>query len=247
MKRFYAVALFTLSMFACNADGQLDFDKIAADNAAPTKDDAMGSPVTPGDYGGSLPVNSIQCPNDNNDVVAADLRAAVAALLANDTFVQNDRETWLSGFHEDGAPPLYVVGSIPTFSGNTWTDTDIIVDALDMVAGDDFEIDLDGTWNRNTATNVFCIGMMRIVVVEDVGGANTLVVLPGVATISEIAANAQTMQQYNLHRAHRLGTSGRTKFKAQIRSMDLSGGAGTATIILQISATMQVKRIRRNP
>jgi hypothetical protein len=81
MQRFCAFVLFALSVLACNAGGQWEENNFAADDAAP-KGHTMASPVTAGDYGGSLPLTSIQCPNDNDDVVGADLRAPVAALLA---------------------------------------------------------------------------------------------------------------------------------------------------------------------
>lgn len=96
MKRFYAFVLFALSMLACNASGQWESEDFAADNAALKKGHTMGSPVTAADYGGSLPLASIQCPNDGDDVVAADVRVPVAALLAECDDIRNNATTGLA-------------------------------------------------------------------------------------------------------------------------------------------------------
>jgi hypothetical protein len=96
MKRFYAFVLFALSMLACNASGQWESEDFAADNAALKKGEKMGSPVTAGDYGGSLPLASIQCPNDGDNAVGADIRVPVAALLAEVDDIRNNAVTGLA-------------------------------------------------------------------------------------------------------------------------------------------------------
>ena len=48
------------------------------------------SPVTAGDYGGSVPVASISCPEAGEDVKAEDIRAPVAALLAEAADIRSD-------------------------------------------------------------------------------------------------------------------------------------------------------------
>lgn len=50
----------------------------------------MPTPVTADDYIGSVPVTSISCPDDGEKVKADDIRAPVAALLANDDYIIND-------------------------------------------------------------------------------------------------------------------------------------------------------------
>lgn len=96
MKRFNAFVLFALSMLACNASGQWESEDFAADNAALKKGDKMASPVTATDYGGSLPLNSILAPNDGDDVVAADVRGPVAALLAETDDIRNNAVSGLA-------------------------------------------------------------------------------------------------------------------------------------------------------
>lgn len=84
MKKFYTYALFVISLFTCIASCEQwsSSEETAASNAALLEGNLMGSPVMAADYGGSLPLASIQCPNDGDDVVAADIRVPVAALLA---------------------------------------------------------------------------------------------------------------------------------------------------------------------
>jgi hypothetical protein len=246
MKRFYAFVLFALSMLACNASGHWESEDFAAENAALKKESQMRTPVTAASYGGTLPVTSILAPNDGDDVVAQDLRDAEAALLAalkgighpvEYTFVQTGT-----------APGFFVIGPPNLFSGNTWTDSIIKIDVPNCKAGDKIEVHAFGNWQLNSSSSPGdIVGRARIGIVEDVDAANggpfTYPVAEyGKATIYDDGGSLTLPhnEEYSLHFKYTVIEPGKTRFTVQVRSEDLTGGAGTATIILMFSARMDV-------
>jgi hypothetical protein len=205
------------------------------------------SPVTAADYGGSLPLASISCPDAGEQVKAEDIRAPVAALLANDAFVIQSREITYT-FAEEGAGPTYVIGPPNLFTSNTWTDSKVTVDVPDCVVGDDLEVICWGDWQLNTATNPSVVGRARIEIIEDSAGVPLVVpnlygkasiVTPGGGTLPHVS-------NYDISLRHRVTAAGTAKVTLQIRYEDLTAGVGTATIILQLSARLDVKRVRRS-
>lgn len=204
------------------------------------------TPVTAASYGGTLPVTSILAPNDGDDVVAQDLRDAEAALLAalkgighpvEYTFVQTGT-----------APGFFVIGPPNLFSGNTWTDSIIKIDVPNCKAGDKIEVHAFGNWQLNSSSSPGdIVGRARIGIVEDVDAANggpfTYPVAEyGKATIYDDGGSLTLPhnEEYSLHFKYTVIEPGKTRFTVQVRSEDLTGGAGTATIVLMFSGRMDI-------
>lgn len=139
-----------------------------------------------------------------------------------------------SGSYEIGPPNL--------FSGATWTDSSVTVDVPNTVAGDDLRISAWGTWQLNTASAATTIGEMRVHVTEGVGVSDVSAPATGIATILEQPGTPgdPVVQPYMLNVRHRVVNPGTARVTLQLRSEDLTGGAGTATLILQFSARLDV-------
>jgi hypothetical protein len=151
-------------------------------------------------------------------------------------------------FAEEGAGPTYVIGPPNTFTTNTWTDSKVTVDVPSCEVDDDLEIVCWGDWQLNTASDPSVVGRARIEIVEDSAGTPTIVpnlygkasiVTPGGGTLPHVS-------NYHIALTHRVTAAGTASVTLQVRYEDLAGGADTATIILQLSARLDVKRILRS-
>ena len=204
------------------------------------------SPVTAADYGGTLPLTSISCPDAGEKVKAEDIRAPVAALLAAVKGIGHPVE--YTKIETGTAPGFFVIGPPNLFSGNTWTDSIIKIDVPNCKAGDKIEVHAFGNWQLNSSSSPGdIVGRARIGVVEDVDAANGgpfayPVAEYGKATIYDDggALKWPHNEEYSLHFKYTVIEPGKTRFTVQVRSEDLTGAAGAATIILMFSARMDI-------
>jgi hypothetical protein len=193
------------------------------------------------------PFASIDCPVDGATIVALDIRRPVAALLRNDVIIFQDRE--VEYVFTDVPITPFVVGPPNSFSGNTWTDSKITLDIPNVQTGDDIKIHVWGNWQLNASSSPGdVVGRLRVELIEDVDGAPLIVPnLYGVATITDDGA-ALTLphnELYAMTYRHRTVTPGKTRATVQVRSEDITGGAGTATLILTFSARMDITHVKR--
>jgi hypothetical protein len=204
------------------------------------------SSVTAADYGGTLPVNSILCPDAGEKVKAEDIRGPVAALLAQ------AKEVGVPLHYVFAEVPLtpFVVGPPNTFSGNTWTDSKITLDVPSAKIDDEIEVHAWGNWQLNASSSPGDVaGRARIEIIEDVNGAPLIVPnIIGMATIYDDGGSLTLPHNEPWHLAirHVVTANGDARITVQIRSEDLTGGAGTATLILMFSARMDVKHTKHS-
>lgn len=208
------------------------------------------SPVTAADYGGSLPVVSILCPDAGEEIKAEDIRVPVAALLAQHEWALSDAVVEYE-FTDVPATP-FVVGPPNTFSGNTWTDSSVTLDVPDAIAGDDLKIDVWGNWQLNAlgggAGPGDVVGKLRVQVIEDVDVTPTPFEPAGIGIIYDDGGSLSLPhnEPYTLHVRHRITNPGKARVTLQVRSEDIVGGSGTATLVLMFSARLDVSHHRRS-
>lgn len=233
MRHFVALLLSLPVIFSCGDDMPLppDHQLVSAADAGP------GAPFT-----------EVECPSDDAEAAAEDIRRVCAALLANQSWWFENREIHYEYTNVPGSSPWKVDAT--NFSGNTWTDSVIYVDVPDAKAGDDLLIRAWGNWGINSTSALGdIVGKLRIEVVEDPGGGGPLGVfdLDGNAVITDMSLTVPPthVEQYAMTSHHRVVGDSTARVKIQVRSQDLTGGAGAATILLMFSARMDVTHVRR--
>jgi len=209
----------------------------------------MAPPLVPVTAAPGAPFTSINCPDDKGDVAAADIRRVAAALLGNDAYLASGQVVPYQFTDANFTPPTPIIGPPNLFSGATWTDSKVTLDVLNTKAGDDLRIEAWGTWQLNSACapgNV--IGEARIQVTEDVAGTPVLAPVNGIATVTANGGTATLPleAQYLVRVRHRVTNPGTARVTLQIRSEDLTGGPGTATLILFFSARLDVDHSKRS-
>lgn len=193
------------------------------------------------------PFASVDCPVDGSPILALDIRRPTAALLRNDEWVTKEREVEYA-FAEEGVGPTFVIGPPNLFNSATYVDSKVVLEIPDCQVDDDIKIMAWGDWQLNTASNPSVVGRARIEITEDIDGAPLVVPnVYGKASIVTPGGGALPhVSNYVLHIKHRVTTAGKTKVALQVAYEDLTGGAGTATIILQLSARMDITHVSRN-
>lgn len=142
----------------------------------------------------------------------------------------------------------FQIGPPNSFSGSTWTDSAMTLTVTGAAQYDDLEIAVWGNWQLNTTSASTTIGEMRLLVTEDSGGTPSDQVVDGIAIISDDSGNVTPPhnEPFMIRATHRIGTAGDATIKLQLRSEDLTGGAGTATLILMFSVRMDVTHCKRS-
>jgi hypothetical protein len=135
---------------------------------------------------------------------------------------------------------------INTFTTNSFVDSSVLLDIPNCVAGDRLRLQATGAWSLNGPSAGTVIGELQFAVVEDFGGAASLVIPEGYATIFEQVAGSNSAQHYSMYAMHEITTAGPARVKLRARKNDLSGGAGTATVVLFIIARIDVDHLVRS-
>lgn len=177
------------------------------------------------------PFTSIECPSDGARAAANDIRRPVAALLANDKILFG---SYLDQYDVsvDLVDPDF---EIELFNSNSFTDSAVfLIDVPSALADEDLCFAFTTTGNRANTTSGF--SYVRIVVVEDVGGANTLRVPSGARTA---IGGGSIWLPTAIYGRHRVITAGAARVKVQVRSV---GGDDT---IFAFAGRLDVTRIRR--
>jgi hypothetical protein len=159
----------------------------------------MASPVT---ASGSPPVTSISCPDDGDSVIADDIRAPVAALLANDgdlytkvaALTADDSKTTVSQF------TLNTVGiggsSVESFTDVAYVASTVVLVTLASAAvGDVIDASLTFDVQTNAVAGDYYV---RLVAVEDFGGAGTVTAIPGAEWVTRTPDRIQAKLQGSL-------------------------------------------------
>jgi hypothetical protein len=195
------------------------------------------------------PFTEIECPSDDAEVAAADIRRVAAALLANDVYLASGAVVPYQFTQTNFTLPAPAIGPPNTFSGATWTDSIVALDVPNTKASDDLRIEVWGTWQLNSSSAPGdVVGEARIQVTEDVAGTPSAVPVVGIAVITD-DSGALTLpheEPYVLRVRHRITNPGTARVTLQVRSEDLTGGAGTATLILLFSARLDVDHAKRS-
>lgn len=176
------------------------------------------------------PFRSIECPSDDAPAEADDIRRVAAALLANDVFIQ--AETFKHYTASANAPgPAFAFGGVYLFTTavSGWVDSPLFVDTPAVFAGDDLIVKASGNWQFNGSSTPNVVTKVRLAVIEDFGGASTLIPLPGTQIIIDNAPGPglPRNQNYALSAIHRVIASGPARVIVQGITYDLTGGAGT--------------------
>lgn len=204
--------------------------------------------ITAADAVGSAPITTIELPDDGGKPLAADWQNVAAMALANHEYVVQNREVTYTFAEEGVIGSSYVIGPPNLFNSNTWTDSKVTVDVLSCEIDDDIEVICWGDWQLNTASDPSVVGRARIEIVEDSGG--TPIVVPNLVGKASIATpgggTLPHVSNYYIALRHRVTTAGTASVTLQVRYEDLAGGADTATIILQMSARLDAKHIKRS-
>lgn len=195
------------------------------------------------------PFRTIECPSDDADAQAADLRRIAAALLANDAFIQADIFENYSA-SANAAGPTFAFGALYVFStaAGGWVDSPLFVDVPSVEIDDDLIVTAFGNWQFNTSSTANVVTKVRLAVIEDYGGANTLVPLPGTQTILDNSPGGAALprnQNYALSAIRRIATAGPARVIVQGIAYDLTGGAGTGTAIMMHDNQMTVRHHNR--
>lgn len=203
--------------------------------------------VTAADSAAPLPLAGISCPDAGEEIKAEHIRTPVADFLAMNGWLQTTQRTTHT-FAEENATSPFIIGPPNAFTTNTWTDSKVTINVPSCRVGDDLDIGLCGDWQLNTASTATVVGRGRIEIIEDSGGTPTIVPnLYGKVSIQPpTGVTLPFATGYALNMKHRVTIAGTAKVTFQVRYEDLSGGAGTGTTILWLSARLDVVRYRRS-
>lgn len=198
-------------------------------------------PITAADYLGSTPVISLLGPSDKDFVTAALIRQMEAGLLANDKYLQSGANVEHT-YTETNLTAPYNIG---TAIAGAWTDTNITQNVPNARIGDDLKITVWGMWQLNSSSNATTCGQLRVQIVEDSAGTPTTVNASGIAVMAPEGITLPRTQPYALHVVHRVTDAGTAKVTLQGQVSDLSGGAGTGSIVLVFSGRIDVTLVKR--
>lgn len=209
----------------------------------------MSSPVTAASYVGTPPAVSILMPDDGDPRTAAWIRSLAAVVLANDGYLAAGQVVPYQFTQTNFTLPAPAIGPPNTFSGATWTDSIVTLDVPSAKAGDDLRIEVWGTWQLNASSSPGdVVGEARVQVTEDVAGTPSPVPVAGIAVITDDSGVLTLPHEdpYVIRVRHRITNPGTARVTLQVRSEDLTGGAGTATIVLLFSARLDVDHYKRS-
>ena len=176
MKRFLAV-LFALGVaFTALPSCEQWVAEGTAETVQEAKKNVSMSPVTAGDYGGSLPLVSISCPDAGEPIKAEDIRAPVAALLAECDDIRNNAVTGLANkVDRTGDTMTGTLTITPTTPG-----TAFVVNAEAASKGAQFNgsntepaLEINGGTTTNAA-QIVCSSDTYAVEIENNGGGGGL-------------------------------------------------------------------------
>lgn len=213
--------------------------------------------VTAADIGAPAPITSIELADDGGLPLAADLHNIAAMALKNHAFLAADRDveyTYTDVPVPSLAPLITAPNSIAGAPGNAWTDMSILVDVPNCKVGDDIKVRVWGSWQFNAASNATTVGRARVAFYLDPGGTPTLVPnVLGEATIGNDGGSLALPHNENFAMEYRYRVTApiptdpvTVRAVVQARSLDLSGGAGTATVFFLHSARMDVTHSKRS-
>lgn len=242
MLRSLCAVLSFLIAFGCAEGGAVTYEKREFSMPIPPYHQMVGPAV-------GAPFREIESPSDDAPVEAADIRRPTAALLANDVWIQREIFTnYDASAHAVG--PTYAFGAPYIFStaAGTWVDSPLFVDISAVEQDDDLIVHAFGNWQFNTSSTTNVVTKVRLAVIEDFGGANTLIPMPGTHIIVDNSPGGPTLprnQNYALSGIHRVATTGDVRVIVQGIAYDLTGGAGTGTATMMHDNRMTVRHHNR--
>ena len=203
--------------------------------------------ITAADAVGSAPITSIELPDNGGKPLAEDWQNVAAMALAN---------AFGSGYavrsqHKDivtSSP--WAIASPNNAAGNTWTSTSITLDVANCKVGDVIEVYAHGNWQLNSSTAPGdVVGRAKLLFTENVGGSPSVIgTVYDLATITDDGGSLVLPhnEPWQLAARHTVVAAGTTRIVVQGRSEDLTGGAGTGTIVFMFSARMDITHWRKS-
>jgi len=203
--------------------------------------------ITAADAVGSAPITSIELPDNGGKPLAEDWQNVAAMALAN---------AFGSGYavrsqHKDivTSSPWGITSPRIT-AGNTWTSTSITLDVANCKVGDVIEVYAHGNWQLNSSTAPGdVVGRAKLLFTENVGGSPSVIgTVYDLATITDDDGSLVLPhnEPWKLAARHTVVAAGTTRIVVQGRSEDLTGGAGTGTIVFMFSARMDITHWRKS-
>lgn len=123
---------FVMSLAGCEQWAPSDFESTA--QALHEEEKMTMSPVTAADYGGSLPLASISCPDAGEKVKAADIRGPVAALLAADEYTLDRITQKIDAAVQNGSGGWSVSNPNTWTPGNAWQTVPALTNNVDVLS-----------------------------------------------------------------------------------------------------------------
>jgi hypothetical protein len=203
--------------------------------------------------GPGAPITAIELPANGALPLAEDWRNVAAMALRNHKYLSQDKDVEYL-YQDNPTPSLTPTITAPNMaSGNTWANTSIKIDVPGCKLGDDIKVRVWGSWQLNTASNATTVGRARVAFFLDPAGTPVQITSEnGIITISDDGGALTLPHNENYFMEYRVRIGGVLPFSpitlravVQARSEDLSGGAGTATVIFLHSARMDLTHVKR--
>lgn len=247
----YILCLATIVMVFLGCTVPVEVDNNAWTNQAQVEDTELALIPVGAALGG--PFATVLCPDDKNPATAEDIRRVVAALLRNDTIAFAEREVEYTYVDPTATAALPPIATPNLATGNAWTATSVKIDIPNCKENDDIKVRVWGSWQLNTTSNATTVGRARVGFYLDPLGTPLLVGnVKGIATISDDGGALNLPHNENYFLEYRYRVTGplptdpvTVRAVLEARSEDLSGGAGTATMVFLHSARMDVTHVKR--
>lgn len=203
--------------------------------------------ITAADAVGMAPITTIELPDNGGKPLAEDWQNVAAMALAN---MFGSGYAARSQYKDVVTSSPWAIASPNLATGNTWTSTSITLDVANCNVGDVIEVCAHGNWQLNSSSAPGdVVGRAKLLFTENVSGSPSVIsTVYDLATITDDGA-ALTLphnEPWSLAARHTVVTAGTTRIVVQGRSEDLTGGAGTGTIVFMFSARMDVNHWRKS-
>lgn len=183
-------------------------------------------------------------------IKAQDIRSLHERCLTNDAWLQKSMLTHYAMSQNAVVGTGWAWGAPYLFTQATsWVNSVLSQAVANVETDDDLFLEAFGNWQFNAASTTNMIAKLRLVVVEDNGGASTVRVIPGTVCIVDNSPGPglPRNQPYSLGGVHRVITAGPALVRVQGIVYDLTGGAGTGSAFMMFDNQLNVTHHNRQP
>lgn len=194
--------------------------------------------VTAASAGPGAPFTGVQCPDDGQKAAAADIRRVAATMLANDNYYNGIIDGIIAAasvtttYQTALATRATGAGSLESFSTIGYTASGYAyVDIASVAVGDKIDASLVFDVETNSPPGDF---LLRLVTVEDYGGAGTVTAIPGAAWVTQAGPgrNRAVLQGITT-----ISTAGPLRVRLEVSGptagLDLMYNYGTGSLIVR--------------